>query len=62
MTTPAKGREIKEKIRKVEGRFVCRCECGGEVRGVRQFGRLWTWCTKCSPVVVINLPERKDDK
>ena len=29
------------------------CECGGQVRGVEDFGRMWTWCEKCSPVVVI---------
>lgn len=29
---------------------ICRCECGGWVRGVKDFGQLWTWCTKCSPV------------
>ena len=41
------------KRRKLEGRHVCKCECGGEVRGVKEFGRLWTWCEECSPVVTI---------
>jgi len=40
--------------KKLEGRHVCKCECGGEVRGIEQFDRLWTWCEKCSPVV--NVP------
>ena len=36
---------------KEKGRIICKCECGGNVRGVEQFGRLWTWCEKCTPVV-----------
>lgn len=36
---------------KREGKYICKCECGGQVRGVEQFGRLFTWCEKCSPVV-----------
>jgi hypothetical protein len=30
---------------------ICKCDCGGTVRGVEQFGRLFTWCDKCTPVV-----------
>lgn len=30
---------------------VDKCECGGTVYGVRGFGRLFTWCSKCTPVV-----------
>ena len=41
-----------------EGRFVCKCECGGDVLGVPQFGRLWTWCTKCTPVVQVQIPAK----
>lgn len=33
---------------------ICKCECGGTVRGVEQFDRLFTWCEKCSPVTVID--------
>lgn len=36
-----------------EGRHVCKCECGGEVRGIESLGRLFTWCEKCTPVVKI---------
>ena len=36
--------------RKLEGRYVCKCECGGQVRGIKDFGRLFTWCEKCTPV------------
>lgn len=38
------------KRRKLEGRHICKCECGGEVRGIKDFGRLFTWCEKCTPV------------
>lgn len=37
--------------REPKGRRICKCECGGQVRGVEGFGRLWTWCEKCTPVV-----------
>jgi hypothetical protein len=39
-----------------DGRYISKCECGGEVRGVEQFGRLFTWCTVCTPVVTVKLP------
>lgn len=39
--------------REPKDRRICRCECGGWVRGVREFDRLWTYCDKCSPVVKI---------
>jgi hypothetical protein len=42
--------------KKQEGRRICKCECGGTVRGVEQFDRLWTWCTKCTPVVKVAIP------
>lgn len=35
-------------------RFVCKCECGGNVRGVCAFGQWFTWCTKCTPAVDVN--------
>ncbi len=35
---------------KPEGRYVCKCACGGKVRGVREFNRLFTWCDTCTPV------------
>ena len=38
-----------------DSRHVCACECGGEVRGVEQFGRQFTWCTKCTPVTRVAL-------
>jgi hypothetical protein len=44
------------------GRFIGKCECGGDVRGVAQFGRLWTWCTKCTPVVNVTLPPSRIDR
>jgi hypothetical protein len=32
-----------------------KCDCGGQVRGVQDFGRLWTWCEKCTPIEPITL-------
>jgi hypothetical protein len=37
--------------KKKDGKFVCRCECGGEVRGIKSIGRQFTWCESCTPVV-----------
>lgn len=37
-----------------EGRRICKCECGGEVRGIESFGRMFSWCEKCTPVVTFN--------
>jgi len=42
-------------------RRICKCECGGIVRGIEQFGRLFTWCEKCSPVVRISIDSMRDD-
>jgi len=42
-----------------DSEYVCRCECGGMVRGVRQFGMLFTWCVRCTPKVVVNLKKLK---
>ena len=37
------------KPRKSDGTiYVCQCECGGRVRGVWQFGRLFSYCEKCT--------------
>lgn len=41
--------------KKKEGRRICKCECGGEVRGIDQFGQLFTWCEKCTPVEKVKL-------
>ena len=38
---------------KRDGKYICKCECGGQVRGIESFGRLWTWCEKCTPVVTV---------
>lgn len=32
-----------------------KCECGGIVRGVTEFGRLFTYCEKCTPVVIVRI-------
>lgn len=36
--------------------YVCRCECGGQVRGQFCFGRLFSWCESCTPVVEVKVP------
>lgn len=41
--------------KKKEGRVFGKCECGGIVRGVKDFDRWWTWCEKCTPVEPITL-------
>lgn len=38
-------------MEKREGKYICKCECGGQVRGIEQFGRLFTWCEKCTLIV-----------
>ena len=35
-----------------------KCQCGGDVRAVKDFGRLFSWCTKCTPVVKIKIPRK----
>ncbi len=47
------------KSKEPKGRRICKCECGGIVRGVRDFGRWFTWCEKCTPVIKIKAPGRK---
>jgi len=46
--------------KKKDGKFICKCECGGQVRGVEGFGRLWTWCEKCTPVVTMSPEDQAD--
>lgn len=54
MTDEAKLK--KRKPRKSDGTiYVCKCECGGRVRGSWGFGRLWTYCESCSPVQHIDV-------
>ncbi len=45
-------------MKEPKGRPICKCECGGWVRGQKGFGRLWTWCEKCTPVVKITATSR----
>lgn len=35
--------------------FFCKCGCGGNVRGVKDFSRLFTWCTKCTPIQKVSV-------
>jgi hypothetical protein len=37
-----------------------KCECGGTMKYVRDFGRVFSHCLKCTPVVKVRLPARKD--
>lgn len=45
--------------RRKEGRYICKCECGGSVRGIESFGRIFSWCEKCTPVVTISATSQK---
>lgn len=53
-------REEVDKVSKRGVKRICKCECGGTVRGVFDFGRWFTWCEKCSPVVRVVAPNYKD--
>lgn len=48
---------MSKRAKKAEGRVIGKCECGGTVRGIKDLGRLWTWCEKCTPVEPITLKE-----
>ncbi len=37
-------------------RYICKCECGGDVRGVDQFGMTFSVCMRCTPVVRVLIP------
>jgi hydrogenase maturation factor len=43
--------------KKTEGKHIGKCECGGIVRGVEDFGRLWTWCDRCTPTINVGPAE-----
>lgn len=49
------------KRKRKEGRFICKCECGGDVRGVDGFDRTWTWCEACTPVVYARAFTQSED-
>lgn len=38
---------------------LCKCDCGGQVWAFGQFGRLWSYCDRCSPVVTIAVSRGK---
>lgn len=39
-----------------EGEPLGICDCGGEVRGIYDFDRWFSWCEKCSPVTSVRVP------
>lgn len=39
-----------------KGKRICKCECGGTVRGTPGD----TWCDKCTPVVEVRVPTLRD--
>ena len=43
-------------------RFLGKCECGGNVRGVGAFERIFSWCTKCTPVQKIDVSKLNQRK
>lgn len=40
-------------------RKIAKCECGGTVRAVRDFGRRFSWCDRCTPEVDVAVPGLK---
>jgi hypothetical protein len=52
MAQKYKGTAMARKKKK-DGKHICKCECGGEVRGVESLGRMFTWCEKCTPITKI---------
>lgn len=42
-----------------DAKKICKCECGGTVRGIEQMGRKFTWCEKCTPVIVVKAGDAK---
>jgi len=42
--------------------YVCKCECGGRVRGVWDFGMLWSWCEQCTPKQTVTIKRKRAAK
>lgn len=34
------------------------CECGGKMEYTFSFGRIWSCCSKCSPVQTVKIPKK----
>jgi len=52
--------ELKPAIRCEQMRgdkFICKCECGGDVRGIQQNGMTFSYCDRCTPVVPLQISE-----
>lgn len=32
-----------------------KCECGGKMKYAFDFGRVWSWCEKCTPKVKVKV-------
>jgi hypothetical protein len=41
-------------------KFPRKCECGGTIKYTPDFGRVFSYCTKCTPVVSIRVPNKSD--
>jgi hypothetical protein len=39
-----------------------KCECGGKMMYDYDFGRVWSWCAKCTPVVKVTWPLKPKGK
>lgn len=54
----AKGARAKvDKLPHDGTHYICKCECGGGVRGVKmgEAGYTASFCTRCTPVVKVNV-------
>lgn len=40
--------------------YVCKCQCGGSVRGTFAFDQLFSYCERCTPVVKIPNPFKRE--
>jgi len=54
MSPRAKGRVADKTPAAIGNRLPRLCECGGKLVHVRDFGRVFTHCLSCTPVVTIN--------
>lgn len=51
------------KPRKSDGTtYLGKCECGGQVRGVHQFGQWFSWCESCKEGVAVRIADIENQR